>query len=91
MSQESNQKHTVFVVSDATGVTGRIVVEAALAQFKDADINLERVSGVRDVGEVKRIAIAGDEARITEVESSRVQKPRARRTPKKASDSGSGR
>lgn len=51
----AREEHTVFVVSDATGSTARIVVEAALAQFKDASVTVERIAGVRTVDEVKQI------------------------------------
>jgi [pyruvate, water dikinase]-phosphate phosphotransferase / [pyruvate, water dikinase] kinase len=55
MGQESGHKHGVYVVSDATGATGRRVVEAALAQFSGAEVTIEQVPGVRDVEEVKQI------------------------------------
>jgi regulator of PEP synthase PpsR (kinase-PPPase family) len=48
-------RHTVYVVSDATGATARRVVEAALAQFEGAQVTVEQVPGVADVKEVKQL------------------------------------
>lgn len=39
-------KHTIFVVSDATGATGLQVVEAALTQFETAQVIVKRVPNV---------------------------------------------
>jgi regulator of PEP synthase PpsR (kinase-PPPase family) len=57
MGEESGHKHSVYVVSDATGATGRRVVEAALAQFSGAEVTVEQVPGVRDVEEVKQVVM----------------------------------
>ncbi|MGD2206614.1 MAG: pyruvate, water dikinase regulatory protein [Anaerolineae bacterium] len=53
MEQEAG--HMVYVVSDATGGTGRRVVEAALAQFSGAEVTVNVVPGIREVEEVKRV------------------------------------
>ncbi len=55
MSEEPAHTHVVYVVSDATGVTARRVVEAALAQFEGAEVTVEQVPGVRTEKEVKRL------------------------------------
>jgi regulator of PEP synthase PpsR (kinase-PPPase family) len=55
MGEDTERTHIVFVVSDATGATGRRVVEAALAQFSDAKIEIEQVPGVREASEIKQL------------------------------------
>ncbi|HSR29791.1 MAG TPA: pyruvate, water dikinase regulatory protein [Anaerolineae bacterium] len=55
MEGESQHSHVVYVVSDATGGTARRVVEAALAQFSGAKVQVEQIPGVRDAAEVRRV------------------------------------
>ena len=43
----------VFIVSDATGSTGELVVKAALTQFQTAQTRLHRVRNVRNVEQVR--------------------------------------
>jgi hypothetical protein len=50
-----NNDTTRYVVSDATGGTARRVVEAALAQFSGAKVQVEQIPGVRDAKEVQRV------------------------------------
>lgn len=44
----------IFVVSDGTGATAEQVVNAALAQFRGAPVQVERRSSIRTVEEVQR-------------------------------------
>ena len=45
----------LFIVSDATGGTAERVVQAALVQFADADVQIERRSKVRTVDRVRQV------------------------------------
>jgi regulator of PEP synthase PpsR (kinase-PPPase family) len=65
MTEEPKHSHMVYIVSDATGVTARRVVEAALAQFTGAQVNVEQVPGVHDAAEVKRLVKQAAQARAT--------------------------
>lgn len=47
--------HSLFVVSDATGETGERVLHAALVQFPETDVAIERFGGVRDRAQVQEI------------------------------------
>ena len=55
MGEASEHSHVVYVVSDATGATARRVVEAALAQFSEAQVTVEQVPGVVKAKEVRRL------------------------------------
>jgi hypothetical protein len=55
MEAEPERRHVVYVVSDATGGTGRRVVEAALAQFSGAKVTVEQLAGVREAAEVRAL------------------------------------
>jgi hypothetical protein len=55
MGAETERRHAVYVVSDATGGTGRRVVEAALAQFSGARVTVEQMAGVREAAEVRAL------------------------------------
>jgi len=46
VDRPSRRRH-VFIVSDATGDTGEMVVRAALAQFQETQVHLERFGQVR--------------------------------------------
>ena len=48
-------KHIVYIVSDATGATGRRVVDAALTQFSGAEVTVEQVAGIDNADEVRQI------------------------------------
>jgi regulator of PEP synthase PpsR (kinase-PPPase family) len=54
---EAEPEHApvVYIVSDATGGTGRRVVEAALMQFSGARVTIEQMAGVREVEEVRAL------------------------------------
>jgi regulator of PEP synthase PpsR (kinase-PPPase family) len=47
-------QHTVFVISDGTGVTGERVIRAALTQFDSSSVAVERVPEVRDEGAIRQ-------------------------------------
>lgn len=47
----AGQRH-IFAVSDASGETCELLVQAALSQFKTAEVTLERVPNVRSVEQV---------------------------------------
>ena len=47
--------HRVYVVSDATGATGRRVVDAALAQFSGAEVEVEQMAGIDEADEVRQV------------------------------------
>ncbi len=55
MSSDDKRSHVVYVVSDATGTTGRRVVQAALAQFSGAEVAVELKPGVRTGKQVKKL------------------------------------
>jgi regulator of PEP synthase PpsR (kinase-PPPase family) len=55
MAEQDERSHVVYVVSDATGATARRVVEAALAQFDGAKVDIEQVLGVREASEVEAV------------------------------------
>ncbi len=48
---------TLFVVSDATGGTAERVVRAALVQFSDADVQIERRPKVRTDRQVRQVVV----------------------------------
>ncbi len=48
---------TIFVVSDATGGTAERVVRAALVQFSEADVQIERRPEVRTAEQVKQVVV----------------------------------
>lgn len=54
--------HHVFVVSDSTGRTAEQALKAALTQFSDAKINIERRPGVRTEEQVRRIVQEASES-----------------------------
>jgi len=55
MGSSDERNHVVYVISDATGATGQRVVQAALAQFADAEVTVELKPGVRKVKQVKKL------------------------------------
>lgn len=57
--------HSLFVVSDATGETGERVLRAALVQFPEADVHIERFGGVRDRRRVEEIVLRAREQGAT--------------------------
>jgi regulator of PEP synthase PpsR (kinase-PPPase family) len=48
------RKHHIFILSDGTGTTGEMVVQAALTQFQDSHTTLHRVGQVRDAAQVEK-------------------------------------
>jgi hypothetical protein len=56
MGSDDKRSHVVYVISDATGATGQRVVQAALAQFANAEVAVEMKPGV---GSAKQAARAG--------------------------------
>jgi regulator of PEP synthase PpsR (kinase-PPPase family) len=65
MGKDSERHHVVYIVSDATGATGRRVVEAALAQFAGAQVEVVQIPGVREVDAVVQIVAEAAKARGT--------------------------
>jgi len=55
LSQSQPHKHIIYMVSDATGSTGRRVVDAALAQFSGAEVVVEQIGGVHEADEVRQV------------------------------------
>jgi regulator of PEP synthase PpsR (kinase-PPPase family) len=55
MTADLEHQHVVYIVSDATGTTGRRVVEAALAQFAGAQVDIVQIPGVREAQEVREV------------------------------------
>jgi regulator of PEP synthase PpsR (kinase-PPPase family) len=47
--------HALFVVSDATGETGERVLKAAMVQFPDIEVSIERFGGVRSRGKMQEV------------------------------------
>lgn len=56
-------KKSIFIVSDATGLTAERVVRVALFQFKPADAEIERVSRVRNRSKVVEAVQLASKAR----------------------------
>jgi regulator of PEP synthase PpsR (kinase-PPPase family) len=52
---DKGQKHHIFILSDGTGTTGEMVVQAALTQFQDSYTELHRVGQVRNKEQVDRV------------------------------------
>ena len=55
MGHDDAHSHIVFAISDATGATGQRVVQAALAQFAGAEVEVELRPGVRKAREVRKL------------------------------------
>ena len=55
MEHDDQYTHVVYIVSDATGGTGRRVVQAALAQFANAEVEVELKPGVRSAKQVRSL------------------------------------
>ena len=53
-------KTTIYVVSDSLGDTASIVVEAAVSQFSDAGVNIEKFTHVQTERELKSITLEAD-------------------------------
>ena len=50
-----SHRHIVYIVSDATGATGRRVVDAALTQFSGAEVTVEQIAGIDEADEVRQV------------------------------------
>jgi len=48
-------KRHIFILSDGTGTTGEMVVQAALTQFQDSHTTIHRMGQVRNAAQVERI------------------------------------
>ncbi|CBE68574.1 putative phosphotransferase Gmet_3384 [Candidatus Methylomirabilis oxygeniifera] len=48
-------RHQILAISDATGATAELVVQAALAQFQAAEVEIRRLPNIRTVDEVRRV------------------------------------
>lgn len=55
MGNDDRSSHVVFIISDATGATGQRVVQAALAQFASAKVEVELRPGVRKARVVRKL------------------------------------
>ena len=55
MGTEEKWRHVVYVISDATGATGQRVVQAALAQFRNAEVAVELRPGVREEKQIRKL------------------------------------
>jgi regulator of PEP synthase PpsR (kinase-PPPase family) len=55
MEKDENRSHMVYIVSDATGGTGQRVVQAALAQFRDAQVSVELRPGVLEEAQLEEL------------------------------------
>ncbi len=49
------RKRYIYILSDSTGETGEMVVNAALTQFKSAEVLIHRYSNIRDIEKVDEI------------------------------------
>jgi [pyruvate, water dikinase]-phosphate phosphotransferase / [pyruvate, water dikinase] kinase len=65
MDSDGKRAHKLYIVSDATGTTGQRVVQAALAQFANAEVAVELKPGVRDEEEVRALVEEAGHARGT--------------------------
>jgi regulator of PEP synthase PpsR (kinase-PPPase family) len=77
MGNDDIKSHIVFAISDATGATGQRVVQAALAQFAGAQVEVELRPGVRKVREVRKLVKEAAVASGTIVHTLAVPKLRA--------------
>lgn len=55
MSERPFRQRNVFAVSDATGATCELVVQAALSQFQSTEVLLERVPFVRTASQIEGV------------------------------------
>lgn len=57
--------NALFVVSDATGETGERVLKAAMVQFPDIDVSIERFGGVRSRGKMQEVVTLARQSNAT--------------------------
>lgn len=50
-----NKKKIVYIVSDSLGETAELMVKAVAVQFKEEDIEIENISHVEDIKDLKKI------------------------------------
>lgn len=55
MSQNPNNSYTIFILSDGTGETAATMIRAALVQYSEKDINIQRCKNVRSEEQVKML------------------------------------
>jgi [pyruvate, water dikinase]-phosphate phosphotransferase / [pyruvate, water dikinase] kinase len=55
--------YQVFAVSDGTGITAERVVEAALTQFKDQEVEISRYGDVRTLERARQVVQEAAESR----------------------------
>jgi len=77
MASDDRSGHVVFVVCDATGATGQRVVQAALAQFASAKVEVELRPGVRKARVVRELVKEAAQVGGTIVHTLAVPKLRA--------------
>jgi regulator of PEP synthase PpsR (kinase-PPPase family) len=77
MENDDRGGHVVFVISDATGATGQRVVQAALAQFASAKVEVELKPGVRKARVVRKLVKEAAQVGGTIVHTLAVPKLRA--------------
>jgi [pyruvate, water dikinase]-phosphate phosphotransferase / [pyruvate, water dikinase] kinase len=77
MGNDDRSCHVVFVISDATGATGQRVVEAALAQFAGAKVEVQLKPGVRKARVVRKLVKEAAQVGATIVHTLAVPKLRA--------------
>ncbi|MGC9333047.1 MAG: pyruvate, water dikinase regulatory protein [Anaerolineae bacterium] len=65
MYSDGKRTHKVYIISDATGATGQRVVQAALAQFANAEVTVELKPGVREVKEIRALVKEAGQVRGT--------------------------
>ena len=53
--RDGPHRHIVYIVSDATGATGRRVVDAALTQFSGAEVTMQQIAGIDNPDEVRQV------------------------------------
>jgi regulator of PEP synthase PpsR (kinase-PPPase family) len=62
MRAEYNVNKVIYVVSDSTGETAERVIRAALSQFYDEDVKIQRLCQIRNQGDVQQaISVAAHE------------------------------
>lgn len=77
VADDDGRSHIIFAISDATGATGQRVVQAALAQFAGAKVDVELRPGVRKAREIRKLVKEAAQVGGTIVHTLAVPKLRA--------------
>lgn len=54
-SESAHNQHTIYILSDSTGETAATMIRAALVQYSEKDINIQRCKNIRSEEQVKML------------------------------------